>query len=108
VSPIVELRATTQHLAEGNMDFATAQAAVKYRKPSSEVLNRLAHNVRNLRKARGYTQERLGKLCRLEKNYISNVEQSTVNITLANLEAIARGLGCAEADLLRPMTRIAS
>lgn len=70
------------------------------RQPSPEMLGRLAVNLRRLRRERGYTQERLGKLSGLPKNYISNIEQSTVNVTLANLEALARGLNCGEADLL--------
>ena len=69
------------------------------RQPSPEMLGRLAVNLRRLRRERGYTQERLGKLSGLAKNYISNVEQSTVNVTLANLEALAKGLNCREADL---------
>jgi len=64
------------------------------------MLGRLAVNLRRLRKARGYTQERLGKLCGLTKNYISNIEQATVNVTLANLEALAKGLNCQASDLL--------
>jgi transcriptional regulator with XRE-family HTH domain len=70
------------------------------RQPSLEILGRLAGNLRRLRNARGYTQERLGKLCGLTKNYIGNVEQEPVNISLANLEALAKGLNCREADLL--------
>ena len=70
------------------------------RQPSPEMLGRLAVNLKRLRRKRGYTKERLGKLCGLPKNYISNIEQSTVNITLANLEALAKGLNCREADLL--------
>jgi transcriptional regulator with XRE-family HTH domain len=63
----------------------------------------LASNLKRLRKARGYTQERLGQRCGLTKSYISNVEQETVNISLANLEALALGLECWEADLLMPI-----
>ena len=70
------------------------------RKASSEILWRLATNLRRLRKERGYTQERLAKLCGFTKNYISNVEQATVNISLANLEALTRGLNCSMDELL--------
>jgi transcriptional regulator with XRE-family HTH domain len=70
------------------------------RKASAEILWRLSENLKRLRKARGYTQERLGKRCGLTKNYISNVERGTVNISLANLEAIAIGLNCTAEDLL--------
>lgn len=71
------------------------------RKASPEILWRLSTNLRRLRKARGYTQRELAKLCGFSNTYISNVEQGTMNITLANLETIARGLDCAAEDLLR-------
>jgi transcriptional regulator with XRE-family HTH domain len=38
--------------------------------------------------------------CGFHKNYVSNVEQARVNITLANLEALAGGLECGEEELL--------
>jgi transcriptional regulator with XRE-family HTH domain len=78
-----------------NVDMRTSK-----RKPSPEIRSRLASNIKRLREARGYTQGILAKLCRLNVKYISNVEQGTVNITLANLEALARGLRCSEEDLL--------
>jgi transcriptional regulator with XRE-family HTH domain len=71
-----------------------------YRKPSSEILYRLADNVKRLRQARGLTQAQLGRLTAFHKNYISDVERATINITLGNLEALAVGLKCSEADLL--------
>jgi transcriptional regulator with XRE-family HTH domain len=70
------------------------------RKPSREIRYRLGDNLKRLRKARGYTQEALGSVCGFHKNYISNVEQGAVNISLANLEGLATGLGCFESDLL--------
>jgi len=73
------------------------------RQPTPEIRLRLAGNLRRIRKQRGYTQERLGKLCGLSKNYISNIEQKTVNVSLANLEALAIGLNCLEADLVMPI-----
>jgi transcriptional regulator with XRE-family HTH domain len=42
----------------------------------------------------------LGTLCQLKKNHVSNVEQGSVNITLASLEALAAGIGCSVATLL--------
>lgn len=71
------------------------------RKASTAIRYRLADNLKRLRQARGYTQKELGRLCGLSKTYIGNVEQGAVNISLANLEALAIGLGCAEEDLLR-------
>jgi transcriptional regulator with XRE-family HTH domain len=71
------------------------------RQASIEIRHRLGDNLRMLRGLRGYTQEGLAKVCRLTKNYISNVERATVNLTLANLEALAAGLGCTEEELLK-------
>ena len=76
------------------------------RKASPEILWRLSENLRCLRRARGYTQRELAKVCGFSTSYIGNVEQGTVNITLANLETIGRGLCCSAEDLLRkPLTR---
>lgn len=71
------------------------------RKASTEIRWRLATNIQRLRQARGYTQQELAERCGLSKTYISNVEQGTVNISLASLEVIAIGLCCSEQDLLR-------
>jgi transcriptional regulator with XRE-family HTH domain len=72
----------------------------KYRKPSPEMLRRLAANCHRLREARGYTQHQLARRCGFPNIYISQIECETVNITLANLEALANGLECAAEDLL--------
>jgi transcriptional regulator with XRE-family HTH domain len=72
------------------------------RKASPELLRQLSINLKRLRRERGYTQERLAKLCGFTKNYISNVEQGTVNISLANLEVLTIGLDCGFDELLGP------
>lgn len=74
--------------------------ANKNRKASADILLRLSLNMKRFRALRGYTQEDLAKVCGLKKSYVSHVERATVNITLANLEAIAKGLGCTEEQLL--------
>jgi transcriptional regulator with XRE-family HTH domain len=61
----------------------------------------LADNLKRLRTYRGFTQHDLAERCGFHKNYVGNVEQATVNITLANLEALANGLNCGEDELLR-------
>jgi hypothetical protein len=71
------------------------------RTASQGIRYRLADNVKRFRRARGYTQKELADLCQFTKIYISNVEQGTVNISLANLEAFATGLVCREWELLK-------
>ena len=73
----------------------------KHRKASPEILSRLAANLKKLREARGYTQQELARVCGFSASYIGDVEQETVNITLANLEALANGLECEVLDLIR-------
>ena len=72
----------------------------KNRKASPEILWRLASNLKRLREARGYTQAELGHRSGFAKSYVCNVESEMVNISLANLEALAIGLNCSECDLL--------
>lgn len=74
------------------------------RVPSLEIRHRLATNVKRLRQNLGYTQERLGELCGLQEDYIGDVEQGAINISLASLETLANGFGCTECDLLRRLT----
>ena len=78
------------------------------RKPSAEILWRLATNLRSLRKARGYTQLELSRRSGIPNRYISNIEQELKNISLANLEALAAGLDCFEEDLLRRIPKARS
>jgi transcriptional regulator with XRE-family HTH domain len=77
---------------------------ITHRKPSAKILGYLAVNLKALRTARGYTQEELARLCGFVPSYIGDLEQQTVNVTLANLEAVAKGLGCmAYVLLLKPI-----
>lgn len=72
------------------------------RSPGRPIRNRLALNVRRLRKAQGMTQAQLAHT--LEGGYsrevISEVERGQLNVPLALLEAIASALQCKECDLL--------
>ena len=71
-----------------------------HRKPSRGILCRLADNLKRYRLLRGYTQEELAARCSFKRSYVSNVEQARLNISLANLEALAGGLQCGEEELL--------
>jgi transcriptional regulator with XRE-family HTH domain len=77
------------------------EAGNSCRKVSRDALWRLASNVKRLRESLGYTQETLADVSGINKNYISNVEEGIVNVTLASLEALAAGLRCDLAELFR-------
>ena len=56
--------------------------------------------MKRLRRSHRMTQRRLGECSSLRKRVVGNVEHGRSNLTLASLEALARGLRCAEAELL--------
>lgn len=59
-----------------------------------------AANVRRFRKAQSISQEKLAEYAGLHTNYISSVERGERNISICNIERIARGLGTSMAELL--------
>ena len=70
----------------------TEGAAFKDR-PIIELLDDLADRVREERDKRGISQERLGQLAKVHRTYIGMIERAEKNITLTNMEKIARALG---------------
>ena len=56
-------------------------------------------NVRNIRKQKGLTQEKVSHKANLHHTYIGAVERGEVNITLENLIKIAKGLDISPAQL---------
>jgi len=87
----------SSHPAAQRFDVRTNRA----RKASPEILERLSQNLTRLRRARGLTQRALAQRCGVTKAYVSNIEQGTINVTLATLETLAQGLFCCVTDLLR-------
>ena len=71
------------------------------RKARSDLIVRLAYNLKRLRNARQMTQRRLGQTCGLSPNYISDVERGRIEPRANNLQKLARGLGCSADELLR-------
>ncbi len=55
---------------------------------SDDLAARLAHNVRELRQARGFTQQQMAKLAGLPRATWSNLESGTGNPTLTVLHAV--------------------
>ncbi len=61
---------------------------------------RLADNVRKRRRTLGISQEQLSERSGLHRTYIAHIEGATRNPSLATLEALATGLGCAALELI--------
>lgn len=59
---------------------------------SDDLAGRLAQNIKQLRQARGFTQQQLANLSGLPRATCSNLESGTANPTLAVLHALAKAL----------------
>lgn len=61
---------------------------------------RIARNIRQLRLAKGFSQEKLAELADFHRTYVSQLERSATNISVDGLERIAAVLGVDIVDLL--------
>ena len=59
-----------------------------------------ARNMRRIRLGLEMTQERLAERAELHVNYISSVERAERNISIRNIERIAKALGVTMAELV--------
>ncbi len=58
----------------------------------SKILKQFGSNVKSLRKANGWSQEELAKKAGLHRTYIGSIERSERNVSLLNIERIAKAL----------------
>lgn len=59
-----------------------------------------ARNLRNCRRDKELSQEKLAELSGLHRTYVGSVERGERNISLDNMERLANALGVNLADLL--------
>lgn len=64
------------------------------------VRQRLAVNMKRLRKERGWSQEALADEAGLDRTYISGIERVVKNPTISVVERVATALQCRLGDLL--------
>jgi transcriptional regulator with XRE-family HTH domain len=67
---------------------------------NKQILIRFGKRVREERESRDISQERLGQLAKVHRTYIGMIERAERNITLTNMEKIARALGMRLSDLI--------
>lgn len=60
----------------------------------------LARNLKLLRTKQGFSQERLAELSKLHRTYVGSIERAERNISLDNIEKLARALSVKPVDLL--------
>lgn len=67
---------------------------------SKSILKVFGENVRRHRLERGWSQEELAEKCGLHRTYIGSIERSERNVSLTNIQLIAKGLGVKIEELL--------
>ncbi len=60
----------------------------------------LARNLRRLRTSTGLSQEELAARAGLHRTYVSSVERGQRNLSLKNIFALARAVGCDPQELI--------
>jgi ribosome-binding protein aMBF1 (putative translation factor) len=65
-----------------------------------DVQQLFGNNMRRIRRAQCMTQEQVAEAAELHPNYISSVERGERNISIRNIERIAKALGVTMAELV--------
>lgn len=68
---------------------------------TSDILEAFGQRVRDLRKAKGFSQESFAAECGLDRSYMGGVERGERNLALRNIQVIARALNITLSELLR-------
>jgi len=66
-----------------------------------DILERFGVRVRELRIEQGYSQEDFAAKCGLDRTYISGIERGKRNVSLRNIDVIAKALGVTVSVLMQ-------
>jgi len=67
---------------------------------AEDIRARVGRRLRNLRKKHGWTQVQLAEKLGLDRSYLADVERGKRNISIVNLEIIAKGFSRTLSQLL--------
>ncbi len=65
----------------------------------ADIKTKFGAKVRKLRQARGLSQEAFADVCGLHRTYVGAIERGERNVSLENIEKIAKALGISIASL---------
>lgn len=67
---------------------------------ADNVMVRFGKRLREVREETGVSQEKLADLAKLHRTYVSSVERGKNNISLVNIERLAKALGVTMGELM--------
>jgi len=70
------------------------------KKLTSQLVRVFAANVRRIREGLDISQEKLAEMANLHRTYIGSIERAERNVSLLNVERIARALKVSPCDLI--------
>lgn len=73
------------------------------KKPIENARQRIAFNLKRLRKERGWSQEFMAEASDFHRTYVSQLERCVTNISIDGLEQLAIALEVDIIDLLMPL-----
>ena len=76
------------------------------RRPTLDVRERFGYAVKLRRDELGLTQEDLAEKAAIHRTYLSDIERGTRNVSLLNIELLARALGLSMSDLFRQVDTV--
>jgi transcriptional regulator with XRE-family HTH domain len=63
-----------------------------------KITEKFGKRVKEIRQAKGITQEELALKAQLHRTYVSSIELGKRNVSLLNIEKLARALDCTVSD----------
>lgn len=81
------------------MVLVNARIVMQMQMRAQQIQRRFGERVRELRKAKGFSQEALALACDLDRTYIGGVERGERNISLINIHKVADALGVKAREL---------
>ena len=67
----------------------------------ANIVRRFGQRLRELRKERGLSQEEFAARAGLNRSYVSDVERGVRNISLQNIDVVAKTLGLTVSELMQ-------
>lgn len=67
----------------------------------SSILRLFGARVRELRAVKGWSQEELAERCGLHRTYVGGIERGERNLSLENIDRVARALGVSIEEFFR-------